>query len=559
MIRLGDPLRAGQALVREAERIEGLDRVRAGAFLLESAVTHMIDGTLRAMAETAAARQGGHRRRGAGARVPRHADATPRRCSRWARPRRATRCSPPASRCCSATSPCSGRPRCSAWRRTASLWTERFERAEAIFDRLVGSLRDVGAAGALVYPLAARSHLDFRLGRWPAALAGADEAVTLARETHQESLLAHALGALAEVEAGLGRADDARAHANQSVALCQAQGAPATAIYGYQALALLELGLGNLETARDHGLAAERAFDETEGDEPGVARYAPDLLEVLWRLGLADEVPPRLDELERQGERPHHTWVNAIVERIRGLMAPDDEVDAHFARALELHAETRQPFETARTQLLHGERLRRAKRRADARGPLGHALAVFERLGAEPWAERARARAARHRRPDRLGRARDRHRRADRPGAPDRLAGGARPHEPRGRRGAVPQRQDDRVPPRLDLPQARDPPARRAGGRLGELKVNCGWVGERGAGRRGRRSSSPGAEVSSVDDHLGCGIACRRTAAETQPLPSQPLTSAGQATNAQPPAASAFRSPRTAHAENPAASANAIP
>jgi tetratricopeptide (TPR) repeat protein len=168
----------------------------------------------------------------------------------------------------------------------SSLWTERFERAEAIFERLVGSLRDVGAAGALVYPLAARSHLDFRLGRWPAALAGADEAVTLARETHQESLLAHALGALAEVEAGLGRADDARAHASESVALCQAQGAPATAIYGYQALALLELGLGNLEAARDHGLAAERAFNETEGDEPGVARYAPDLLEVLWRLGL---------------------------------------------------------------------------------------------------------------------------------------------------------------------------------------------------------------------------------------------------------------------------------
>ena len=65
-------------------------------------------------------------------------------------------------------------------------------------------------------------------------------------------------------------------------------------------------------------------------------------------------------------------------------------MDAHFARALELHAQTRQPFETARTQLLHGERLRRAKRRADARGPLSAALALFERLGADPWAERAR-------------------------------------------------------------------------------------------------------------------------------------------------------------------------
>ena len=142
----------------------------------------------------------------------------------------------------------------------ASVWTERFERAEALFDRLIGSLRDVGAAGSLVYPLAARSHLDFRTGRWPAALAGADEGVRLARETGQESLLAHGLGALAEIEAGLGRADAARAHANESVALCQAQGAPATAIYGAGALCLLELGLGNLDAARDHGLAAERAF-----------------------------------------------------------------------------------------------------------------------------------------------------------------------------------------------------------------------------------------------------------------------------------------------------------
>lgn len=389
MIRLGDPLRAGQALVREAERIEGLDRVRAGTFLLESAVTHMIDGTLRAMAETAA-----RVKEVTGGEAPGleflatliHAEALLALGETEEGDAMLAACEPVLL----GDEPVLGPPEVLGMAAHSSLWTEKFERAEAIFDRLVGSLRGVGAAGALVYPLAARSHLDFRLGRWPAALAGADEAVTLARETHQESLLAHALGALAEVEAGLGRADDARAHANESVALCQAQGAPATAIYGYQALALLELGLGNLETARDHGLAAERAFNETEGDEPGVARYAPDLLEVLWRLGLADEVAPRLAELERQGKRPHHTWVNAIVERIRGLMAPDGEVDERFARALELHGETRQPFETARTQLLHGERLRRAKRRADARAPLGSALAVFERLGADPWAERAR-------------------------------------------------------------------------------------------------------------------------------------------------------------------------
>ena len=185
-------------------------------------------------------------------------------------------------------------------------------------------------------------------------------------------------------------------------------------------------------------------------------------------------MPPRLAELARQADRPHHTWAQAIVERIRGLMAPDDEVDEHFARALEFHGKTRQPFETARTQLLHGERLRRAKRRADARTPLGHALQVFERLGAEPWAERARSELRATGGP--TGSA-----------APAiatdeltaqelqiALAGGSGPHEPRGRRRALPQREDDRVPPRLDLPQARDPAARRARGRAGFVaNVNC--------------------------------------------------------------------------------------
>ena len=48
------------------------------------------------------------------------------------------------------------------------------------------------------------------------------------------------------------------------------------------------------------------------------------------------------------------------------------------------------PFDEARTQLLYGEWLRREKRKADARAQLRIALETFERLGAAPWAERAR-------------------------------------------------------------------------------------------------------------------------------------------------------------------------
>ena len=235
LMRLGDPLRAGQALVREAERIEALDPVRAGTFLLESAVTHMIDGTLRAMAETALR----VREVTAGAAPGLEFLATLLTAEAYlalgetaAGDELLQACEPVLL----GDEPVLGPPEVLGMAAHASVWTERFERAEALFDRLIGSLRDVGAAGSLVYPLAARSHLDFRTGRWPAALAGADESVRLARETGQESLLAHGLGALAEVEAGLGRAEAAREHANESVALCQAQGAPATAIYGYGAL-----------------------------------------------------------------------------------------------------------------------------------------------------------------------------------------------------------------------------------------------------------------------------------------------------------------------------------
>lgn len=53
------------------------------------------------------------------------------------------------------------------------------------------------------------------------------------------------------------------------------------------------------------------------------------------------------------------------------------------------------PFEVARTLLVHGQILRRAKQRRAAADALGRALAIFERLPAPLWAQRARAEAAR--------------------------------------------------------------------------------------------------------------------------------------------------------------------
>ena len=76
--------------------------------------------------------------------------------------------------------------------------------------------------------------------------------------------------------------------------------------------------------------------------------------------------------------------------RCRGMLAGDEEFAAHFERALEWHDGVASPFERARTELCLGERLRRSRRRCEAREPLRRAFTAFETLGADPWAERAR-------------------------------------------------------------------------------------------------------------------------------------------------------------------------
>jgi DNA-binding NarL/FixJ family response regulator len=58
--------------------------------------------------------------------------------------------------------------------------------------------------------------------------------------------------------------------------------------------------------------------------------------------------------------------------------------------ALELRSQIDCPFETARTLLSFGERLRRNGERIKAREQLRAALAIFERLDARAWSKRVR-------------------------------------------------------------------------------------------------------------------------------------------------------------------------
>ena len=80
--------------------------------------------------------------------------------------------------------------------------------------------------------------------------------------------------------------------------------------------------------------------------------------------------------------------LEALAERCRGLLEAGEEAEQHYLTALKLHDGS---FEQARTQLLYGAWLRRARRKSDARTQLRTAVDTLDRIHAAPWAEQARA------------------------------------------------------------------------------------------------------------------------------------------------------------------------
>jgi DNA-binding CsgD family transcriptional regulator/HEPN domain-containing protein len=265
---------------------------------------------------------------------------------------------------------------------------ERFDTAERLFEAMVGSARDQGAVRALPYPLSGRALVDLELGRWPAALAGAEEAVELSREMVGGAMLASSLAALAQVEASMGRAEQTRAHAAESLALCKQLNAWAVEPEPVLALASLALSLGDHETAV--GVWSQTTVDIREWVlEPGWEHLDDVMIEASVRAGRLSQAERELEDLQQKASRTGRTWAHAVAARCRGLLAPAAEIEEHFENALQWHARAPLPFARARTELCYGERLRRARRRSDAREQLVRASATFHALGATIWAQRA--------------------------------------------------------------------------------------------------------------------------------------------------------------------------
>ena len=281
-------------------------------------------------------------------------------------------------------------PRLLAWAAVGPLFLREAEEGRARLDRALSYARERSAAGALPALLHYLGRDQAMSDAWPAAQASYHESIRLSRESGQRTELVSGLAGLAWLEARQGLEKQCREHAEEGRALCRELGLHLYEVWTVIALGELELGRGRPEAAIEHFEEQQRLLDELGVVDVDLSP-APELVDAYLRTGRPDDAAALVGPLAAAAEAKGQPWAMARAARCLALVGSDDELDDRFAEALALHERTRDVFETARTRLAYGARLRRARQRVRAREELREAIQLFDSLGPTPWADLAGA------------------------------------------------------------------------------------------------------------------------------------------------------------------------
>jgi DNA-binding CsgD family transcriptional regulator len=262
-------------------------------------------------------------------------------------------------------------------------------------ERLLADARNRGAWSSLPWLYLRMAGIEVTAGHWDLAQVYASDCRTTAAQSGQDPAAGYIGNIEVELQALRGDVPGCRTSAERQLRIAEQMGLPdARARYG-TSLGLLELSLGNAGAA---WAQLEPALDNNFPGQAEAANQRPTVplaVEALIGLSRLAEAEALLDPYEQLARRQQRTISMADAAHCRGLLlAAQGDLEAGLAsaeEALRLFESLPLPFETARTLLALGEIRRRARKKAAARDAVGRALAIFERLGADRWADRARA------------------------------------------------------------------------------------------------------------------------------------------------------------------------
>ncbi len=262
-------------------------------------------------------------------------------------------------------------------------------RTRALAGRAAAVARRTGALALVPQALEFLTYAEMWFGRLSLAEESAREGLRTALESGQENCASHHRGALAFVAAIRGAQDECREHAGTALAMAGEHDVGLPAGLAAWALALLDLGAGRTSEAAMRLRALARSGPGS-GHAAVRLLITPHLVEASVRGGVPVRVQGAVETFASWAEATGQDTARAQVMRCRGLLGEGEEASGFFENALDLHASGYCDFEEARTRLLYGGHLRRARHPGRAREHLYTAMEVFDRLGAAPWARQAK-------------------------------------------------------------------------------------------------------------------------------------------------------------------------
>ena len=135
--------------------------------------------------------------------------------------------------------------------------------------------------------------------------------------------------------------------------------------------------------------AAQRAWDAWP--DWFIAVWAMvEFVEAAARLGQVELGVEPLRRITASASVGGSNWALGVAARSQALLSEGSVAENFYRRAIEYLGNTRLRPELARAHLVYGEWLRRENRRVDGRTQLQLAHSMFELMGADGFAERAR-------------------------------------------------------------------------------------------------------------------------------------------------------------------------
>jgi DNA-binding CsgD family transcriptional regulator len=270
---------------------------------------------------------------------------------------------------------------------------ERYTEARRHQATLLEAARRLGSPTILSFALCLSAEIGWWSGRWTTAYADAAEALQWSSENGQPGLVGQSLSMLDRLDAARGDRASCEAHVDRGRREVEPRGVGCMPVHSLAALGLAALSVGDLA---DAVTKLQQSWDLACGlgvGNPDVVPMAGDLAEALARTGENGRCAQVLHWLENRATSTGLAYPRAVAWRARGILATDaDHAQALFAKSLSALGDADQiPFERARTLLCSGAALRRNRRPVAAREPLNRALALFDGLGARPWAARTSA------------------------------------------------------------------------------------------------------------------------------------------------------------------------